>query len=224
MVKMVVFDMAGTTVDEDNVVYKTLQSAIIQQGIEVSFEHVLIHGAGKEKRKATEDILSSLNVTDPSLADTIYNTFLDQLQKAYQELDVKEQVGAKQLFSSLKAKGIKVVLNTGYNADTANSLLQKLNWTIGEAGDIDALITASDVPQNRPYPDMIYLAMERLGISQANEVVKIGDSIIDIEEGKNAGCSLTIGITTGAHSREQLESAKPDFIVDNLEEIIPLIS
>jgi len=36
MIEMVVFDMAGTTVDEDNVVYKTLQKAINESGFNFS--------------------------------------------------------------------------------------------------------------------------------------------------------------------------------------------
>ena len=49
MIKLVVFDMAGTTVDEDNVVYKTVRDAINAAGYEFSLEQVLTHGAGKEK-------------------------------------------------------------------------------------------------------------------------------------------------------------------------------
>ena len=51
-IKMVVFDMAGTTVDEDNVVYKTLQEAIVKHSIPVTLEEVLSHGAGKEKQNS----------------------------------------------------------------------------------------------------------------------------------------------------------------------------
>ena len=61
MIRMVVFDMAGTTVDEDNVVYKTLQSEINKAGFSFSLEQVLAEGAGKEKRQAIKDILLPLN-------------------------------------------------------------------------------------------------------------------------------------------------------------------
>jgi phosphoglycolate phosphatase-like HAD superfamily hydrolase len=67
------------------------------------------------------------------------------------------------------------------------------------------------------------MAMTRFGIEKAADVAKVGDSIIDIEEGKNAGCSLTIGITTGAHTFEQLQQAKPDHIINNLLELLPFL-
>ncbi len=49
---MVVFDMAGTTVNEDNIVYKTLRAAINHAGFEFSLDQVLAQGAGKEKKQA----------------------------------------------------------------------------------------------------------------------------------------------------------------------------
>jgi phosphoglycolate phosphatase-like HAD superfamily hydrolase len=70
---------------------------------------------------------------------------------------------------------------------------------------------------------MILMAMEQMGITNCEEVAKVGDSIIDIEEGKNAGCALSIGITTGAHSFEQLQSAMPNFIIDNLLELKDIV-
>ena len=54
-------------------------------------------------------------------------------------------------------------------------------------------------------------------------MVKIGDSCIDIEEGKNAGCLLNIGITTGAQTEIQLMEAKPDYIVHSLTEILEIL-
>ncbi len=89
---------------------------------------------------------------------------------------------------------------------------------------MDALITASEVMAARPAPDMISLAMDQFGIDDGGEVAKVGDSMIDIEEGKNAPCALTIGITTGAHTREQLESVHPDYVIDHLLELKELLT
>jgi phosphoglycolate phosphatase-like HAD superfamily hydrolase len=70
---------------------------------------------------------------------------------------------------------------------------------------------------------MIDLAMDIYGIHDAGEVIKVGDSVIDIEEGQNAGCILNIGITTGAHTFLQLQTANPDFIISDLLELVPII-
>jgi phosphoglycolate phosphatase-like HAD superfamily hydrolase len=71
---------------------------------------------------------------------------------------------------------------------------------------------------------MILLAMKQLGIDNALEVAKVSDSAIDIEESKNAGCGLNIGITTGAHTVAQLQTASPDSIINNLLELLPLLN
>jgi len=89
--------------------------------------------------------------------------------------------------------------------------------------DYDDLITASDVKNSRPHPDMIQLAMKKHMIQNPNEVIKVGDSITNIEEGKNAGCALSIGISTGAHNFNQLFSAQPDFIISDLLELLAII-
>ncbi len=223
MIRMVVFNMAGTTVNEDNLVYKTLQQVINNAGYHFTLHQVLAVGAGKEKLQAIRDILHSGNgIEDEQFAAHLYRIFETTLKNRYDNIDVTPQDGAADLFKMLKQKNIFVILNTGYNSKTAQGLLNKLNWQIGV--QIDGLITASDVTANRPMPDMIQLAMKQFGITDAKEVVKVGDSTIDIEEGKNAGCSLSIGITTGAHNWAQLATAKPDYIIQHLMEFIPFLN
>ena len=86
--------------------------------------------------------------------------------------------------------------------------------------DIDALVTASDVENARPEPDMIYKAMELLGITDSKAVAKVGDSQIDITEGQRANCGMTFGVTTGAQSESQLAKAGPTAIIDNLMQLL----
>jgi len=215
--------MAGTTVNEGNVVYKTLQKSINENGFNFSLDQVMEQGAGREKMQAVRSILDAYaHIEDNELTDRIYRHFIIHLTEAYKNLPVLPQPGAIDLFQILKQENILVVLNTGYNRETAQNLLEKLGWRRGI--EFDELITASDVKANRPDPDMIWLAMKKFGIENAGEVIKVGDSIIDIEEGRNAGCRLNIGITTGAHNFKQLQTANPDYIINNLLELSPIIS
>jgi len=221
-IKMLVFDMAGTTVDEDNVVYKTLQEAIVKHSIAVTLDEVLKHGAGKEKLQAIVDILEQTN--NPSSSEVvkqIYNYFIDKLTINYKTLEIKALPNVERVFKELMDRKIKVVLNTGYNRETAESLIEKLSWELSV--DYDLLVTASDVKQNRPQPDMILLAMSELNINDPSGIIKVGDSTIDILEGKNANCGLNIGITTGAQTRDQLSEANPDYIIDDIYSIIEII-
>jgi len=222
MISMVVFDMAGTTVNEDNVVYRTLQKAINKKGFDFTLDQVLAEGAGREKQEAIQSILKVYAQNrDKDLANVIYIDFIELLSRAYEDIDVLPQPNAEELFRILKKRNIRVILNTGYNADIAKSLVNKLGWEKGI--EYDSLITSSDVEKNRPDPEMIDLAMDIHGVIDPKKVVKVGDSIIDIEEGQNAGCGLNIGITTGAHTFLQLQSANPDYIINDLLELVPII-
>lgn len=221
-IAMVVFDMAGTTVDEGNVVYRTLHKAIEKICPSVSFEDVLKLGAGKEKLQAIRETLSGSNISlNEATIQEIFNDFLGLLDIAYANLIVVPTNNTERLFNELRTKDIKVVLNTGYNTVTAITLLNKLNWVKGVQYDL--LVTSSDVTNNRPMPDMILYAMDKLNITDATTVIKVGDSTIDIEEGRNAGCKYNIGVTTGAHTKAQLESANPDYIFDNIYDLVSVL-
>ncbi|MHA7831947.1 MAG: phosphonatase-like hydrolase [Flagellimonas sp.] len=215
-IELAVFDMAGTTVNEDNVVYKTVRAALEKAGVEVTLDTVLEFGAGKEKFKAIADILEATKTTgvDPNI---VFEDFKGMLAEAYANLDVTTYDGVEELFKTLKSKEVKVVLNTGYDQKTAQSLLNKLGWVPGN--QIDAVITADDVVKGRPSSEMIDKAMAMFGITASDKVLKAGDSVIDIEEGKNANCGLTVGVLTGAQTREQLATAEPSMILETLSDL-----
>lgn len=214
--------MAGTVIDEGNVVYKTVQKALLKGGIGVTLEQVLADGAGKEKSKAISDLAKKYDSSKDTLSiESIYQDFVVLLDSAYQDLEVMPISGAENVFRELKDLGIYRILNTGYTKKTAMQLINKLGWS--KDNQYDELVTATEVPRTRPFPDMIFMAMELMGITDASTVLKVGDSAIDIEEGKNAGCGITVGITTGAHTREQLEQANPDYIIGSLDELTTII-
>ncbi|PJJ07821.1 phosphonatase-like hydrolase [Flavobacterium sp. 1] len=218
-IELVVFDMAGTTVDEENIVYKTVQKVINDEGYNVSLKEVLNYGAGKEKHQAILDVLkecTNLEIVELT-AHKVFLNFKAALELAYSNLDIKTFEGTEALFKDLRDKNIKVVLNTGYDFVTAKKILIKLGWSIGET--IDALVTSDDVENGRPAGDMILKAMEITGITDAKKVLKVGDSAIDIEEGKSAQCGMTAGVLTGAQTREQIQSADPTFILNDLTEL-----
>lgn len=217
-IKMVVFDMAGTTVDEQNVVYKTLHKALNTHGVAVDLNTVLKIGAGKEKHKAIKDVLVEFKPNKLGESEAIFEEFKKMLDEAYENLEVKPIKGVENVLLNLRQKGIIVVLNTGYNRQVAEKLLEKLAWD--KNIHYDMLLTASDVEKGRPHPEMIQKAMETFNITDASFVLKAGDSAIDIEEGKNANCGVTIGVLSGAQTKEQLEVQNPDYILLSLSELV----
>ena len=88
---------------------------------------------------------------------------------------------------------------------------------------IDYVISSDEVPEGRPHPYMIQSIMSALGVADVASVAKVGDTEVDIEEARNAGCGAVISVTTGAYTREQLANFKPDHIIDSLHELPAII-
>jgi len=65
--------------------------------------------------------------------------------------------------------------------------------------------------------------MDDLGIVSPGQVLKVGDTEVDVEEGRSSACGKVVSVTTGAYTREQLQSYGPDFIIDDLRELLPII-
>ncbi|MDQ2753392.1 MAG: HAD hydrolase-like protein, partial [Bacteroidota bacterium] len=82
---------------------------------------------------------------------------------------------------------------------------------------------SDEVPAGRPHPYMIQLMMNKANITDAKRVIKVGDTEVDIQEGKNANCLYSVGVTTGAFTREELEPYEPSFIIDDIKEIIGIV-
>lgn len=214
MIKLIIFDMAGTAVNENNTVYKTIQATLMANGYEVTLDQVLIYAAGKEKLQAIKDVLKSLGIVlKIEEVITLYSQFQSALQLAYEAAPISLFDSAKEIILHARAKGIKVAFNTGYKREMAEFLLLKTKTEVGK--HIDLLVASDDVTLGRPHPDMILKVCEDLGILP-NETIKVGDSVIDIEEGINANVAMSIGVTTGAHTRLQLESAGAVTVIDDL--------
>ena len=84
-------------------------------------------------------------------------------------------------------------------------------------------MSSDEVENGRPSPDMINAVMKATGIVDAATVVKVGDTEVDIAEGRTAGCGLVVSVTTGSFTREELQLYQPDVIIDDLKELPSLI-
>jgi phosphoglycolate phosphatase-like HAD superfamily hydrolase len=88
---------------------------------------------------------------------------------------------------------------------------------------VDEVISSSEVPSGRPSSHMIQELMKRTSVTDPKKVVKVGDTEVDVAEGRNAGCLYSIGVTTGAFRREELEHYYPSYIIDDLLELLPIV-
>ncbi len=222
-IKLAVFDIAGTTVADDHAVATAFRHAFESYGYADVSEEDVKPLMGYKKPVAIRMVLDKLGVDeDPQLIQDIHDEFVTEMMDHYEySPDVKPMKQAENIFRQLKEKGIRIALNTGFSKDIADVIVSRLQWK--EKGLIDDCIASDEVEAGRPHPFMIQTLMQRAGITDANEVVKIGDTEVDVNEGRNAGCSLVIAVTTGAFTKEQLLPYKPDHIIDDLSQLPALI-
>lgn len=150
--------------------------------------------------------------------------------------------GLRGFMDTLRTEDIKVGSTTGY----VSSMMEKLIPIARESGFApDSIVTSSDVPAGRPAPYMCYLNALKLQVFPFSHMVKIGDTIADIQEGLNAGM-WTIGLTLSGNevgmswaevneadpvvisklviqAEEKLRSAGAHYIADGIWDCIPIL-
>jgi phosphonatase-like hydrolase len=225
-IQLVVFDIAGTTVRDRGNVADAFIAAFRAADVEIPVDEVKrVMGWRKVDaiRQLLDRFLPTVSVDREALIVEIHDRFIQHMLSFYQQdPDLRPLPYAEALFSSLHDKGVKVALNTGFTRAITDAILHRLHWDNG-AGYVDSVICSDEVPQGRPSPDMINRLIQRLNIPSADNVLKVGDTEVDVEEGRNAGCRIVVSVTTGAYTRQQLQEYGPDHIIDNLEELLPII-
>jgi len=222
--ELVVFDMAGTTVRDKGNVNEAFRAAFLDSGIEVAAADV-DKVMGYRKIEAIEIILKQYLEAmeyDAARIQFIHDAFTNKMVSFYEndaELAALPQV--LETFSILKSKGIKIALNTGFTRAITDVILERLGWNDNTL--IDAVVCSDEVQEGRPHPFMINKIMELLKVTDTANVVKVGDTSVDVLEGQFAGCGLIVAVTTGAFTKDQLIEYQPDHIIDSMQELPALI-
>jgi phosphonatase-like hydrolase len=218
-IELVVFDMAGTTVNDEDSVSRCVQGALAAEGVMVTVADVN-RVMGIPKPEALR-ILINESPRRTSLidqVDVIYRDFVARSIRFYQtDASVREVFGSEQTFRALQKAGIKVALNTGFNRAITQTILDRLGWSTSPL--IDDTICSDEVPRGRPHPDMIQELIRRFAIDDPAKVAKVGDTPADLHEGQNAGCGLIVGVTEGTHTREQLQAHPHTHLISSVREL-----
>ncbi len=199
-VDLVVLDMAGTTVEDHGEVPDAFAAALTMYGVHVTAPEITrIRGASK--RYAIRELLQTRGVK-PELCDEVYATFREDLERRYSKT-ARPIAGAERTMRWLRAHGMRVALNTGFDRVTTTALVRALNWTTGM---IDALVCGDDVAQGRPSAALILKCMAITAIRDPSRVANVGDTVLDLRAGHRAGVHFNVGVLSGAHNRQALEA------------------
>jgi phosphonoacetaldehyde hydrolase len=218
--KLVVFDLGGTVVDHGCMApVIAIIEALKEVGIGID-QQTARGPMGLHKRDHIREVLRLADVAqqwnrqhgqqwDEDDVQRIYESLIPrQKEVALQHADVVP--GVAECVQWLRQSGIPIAATTGYPREVAQPILD----VIAEQGfHFDASVCADEVPAGRPAPWMIFRSMEKLGIYPPSSVVKVGDTVPDVQAAKHAG-ALAVGITeTGSEfglTSEQLSSLDSD--------------
>lgn len=221
--ELVVFDLAGTTVEDENKVAGFLMQAMAFIGYPVSLAEANTV-MGERKPKAIAQLLTPRigpTAMDSEIVRVGNTEFLRMTNEYYAtSTEVREIGGASEVFAALGRAGVQVACDTGFERSTVEVLMQRLGWL--ERGLITTAISSEEVPHGRPAPDLIHEAMRRTGIVEVQSVAKVGDTPSDMGEGHAAGCGWVVAVTYGTHTRAQLEPHRPTHFIDSLPAILSI--
>ncbi len=225
-IQLIVFDIAGTTVQDDHYVCDALQQALHEHDYTQVPDEAVNRRMGYPKRQAIREILQEY-APDPARindqqVEAIHETFQEAMLTFYRDSpDLRPTDQAEETLKVLKDMRIKIGLNTGFSRQVADTILNRLQWK--EQGLVDYLIASDEVPAGRPAPDMIYQLMQMAGVDDGQQVAKVGDTAVDVLEGQAARCACNIAVTTGAYQRKDLEACHPTHLIDNISEVVAII-
>ena len=121
--------------------------------------------------------------------------------------------GVKEGLAALHEEGLRLAICTSRSGASLHDLIRRLD--IGSY--FSALTNNEDVIHPKPAPDLALLLLERLG-AKAEESLVVGDTVFDLQMGRAAGCR-TCGVTWGNQDRPTLQTAAPDWIIDDFREL-----
>ena len=222
-IECIIMDWAGTAVDYGCFApVAAFIRAFAEKGIEIDVVQTR-KPMGLPKIQHIRELLSMPEVNEQ---------FVARYQRDWTEVDVVElnTLFEKHLFASLenytdpipgvistldqlRAEGIKIGSTTGYTREMMDVVLPAAQ---SKGYRVDYCATPNQLPSGRPAPYMIFENMTRLSVPCLDTVVKVGDTIADIQEGVNAKV-WSIGIILGSNELALTEEEVKAMPAEELE-------
>lgn len=222
-IQMVVFDWAGTTVDYGSSAPAEVFNRVFRAGGMCFSEEEINRPMGMEKKAHIREMLSSKTGTEQwekihgrawtdADVEHLYQTFEGELFQVVTAYSTPIP-GVVETVMTLREQGIKIGSTTGYTSQMMEQVIPRA----AELGyQADCVVTPDVTGASRPTPFMLFECMRRLNVYPPQAVVKVGDTVVDILEGKNAG-TWTVGVLTGSNLLGLTQQECEDMAADELE-------
>ncbi len=193
----VIFDVDGTLVDSNDAQARSWVDALKEFGYSVPYEKVRpLIGMGGDKV-----LPEIIGVQKDSEKGKQISKRRSEIFKEKYLPNVKPFPDAQKLLDRMRKQGLKLAIATSAQPDELRPLLQ----IVGAADLIEDKTSARDVKSSKPDPDVMQVALKRVGYPP-NEVVMIGDTPYDIEAARKVGVG-TIAFRCGGWSDSDLAGA-----------------
>jgi phosphoglycolate phosphatase len=217
-IKLVIFDIAGTIIEDHGEVVSAFASALEKQGIPFT-DSELEEWKGASKREVIRHFVErQAKSSESQVVEATYSDFRKLLEGHYRQ-EVMPIAGANRTFAWLRERGIQTATTSGFYREVADLILEKAGWRDTFAANI----SSSDVAQGRPAPFMVFRAMEATGVTSVREVMNVGDTPLDLQAGTNAGVRGVVGVLTGFHKEDRLRREPHTHLVTSVAELPALI-
>jgi len=225
----VILDWAGTTVDYGCFApVNAFIAAFDAFGIKASVEETRAP-MGLPKRRHVEKMLENMGRSyTQEEVDKIYARFEPALFEALPS-HAEPLPGVVEAVEKIRNMGIAIGSTTGYTR-AMMAVIMPLAKEKGYAPD--CVVCPDDTKMGRPYPYMIWRNLEKLCVPSIHNVLKIGDTEVDMQEAKNAGC-LCVGVLKGSSmlalngneetARQKYMEAGADYVIEDFSELPALI-
>ncbi|WP_062196880.1 phosphonoacetaldehyde hydrolase [Massilibacterium senegalense] len=203
-IKAVIFDWAGTTVDYGCFApVQVFMQIFKEKGMEITVEEArkpmgllkIDHIRAITEMPRIKELWQSVYGREPKEADIqeMYGRFEEELFAILANY-VTPVPGCLEVMDNLRQRGIKIGSTTGYTSE-----MMKIVALGAETQGYkpDYYVASDQVPAGRPYPWMCYKNAMELGVYPMNTMIKVGDTVSDMKEGRNAGM-WTVGVILGS--------------------------
>ncbi|MFG2608337.1 phosphonatase-like hydrolase [Streptomyces sp. NPDC048514] len=222
-IRLVVLDMAGTTVADGGLVERAFAAAAAELGVEDGSPEHAEHLAYVRATMGESKISVFRHLCG---AEDRAQRANSAFEKAYGDLVDEGLIapvpGAREAVEELTASGRGVVLTTGFARVTQDAILGALGWQ-----DLVplTLCPADAGGRGRPFPDMVLEAFLRTKAAEdVRQVAVVGDTSYDVLSGVRAGAGLVAGVRTGAHGDDALRAAGATHVLDSVAALPALLA
>lgn len=208
-----IFDFDGTLVNSLPSIAYFANNALNKYGLpsitEERYKKLVGNGAVSLTRRMLREVGA-----DKDLFEKVYHEYFDTYDQNFSYLTVPYD-GIVKMLKELKKRGFKTAIVSNKPEVTTKKICDEL---FGDLIDI-CRGQREDCPI-KPDPTAVFEVINELGVKK-EDCVYIGDTITDMQTGKNAGL-YTIGVLWGFRDFEELKSGNPDKIISSPEEIYSL--